>query len=277
MTAESGRTCAVLGSPIAHSLSPALHRAAYAHLGLDWGYERHRVEADELPAFVAGCGPGWRGLSMTMPLKEAALALGEVDELARLAGASNTLVFGGSLGDSERAPRLFNTDVGGLVDALTAGGVAGAQRATVLGSGATARSTLVSLARLGVEEVTVVARTPAKAAVLVPLAETLGVRLRLQPWDEHVAVTDLLVSTVNAGAPDDRAEELAEVSLCVFDVIYHPWPTPLAQAAVARDRVVLNGLDLLVHQAVRQIALMTEATVPAAVLYRAGHAALAAG
>ncbi len=233
------------------------------------------MEADGLAGFVAGCGPRWRGLSMTMPLKEAALALGEVDELARLAGASNTLVFGGSVADSDRAPRLFNTDVGGLVDALTAGGVAGAHRATVLGSGATARSTLVSLARLGVGEVTVVARTPAKAAVLVPLAETLGVRLRLQPWDEPVAVTDLLVSTVNAGAADDRAEELAEMSAAVFDVIYHPWPTPLAQAAVARDRVVLNGLDLLVHQAVGQIELMTGQAVPAAVLYRAGHAALA--
>lgn len=276
-TAGSGRTCAVLGSPIAHSLSPALHLAVYAHLGLDWAYERHQVEADELAGFVAGCGPDWRGLSMTMPLKEAALALGEVDELARLAGASNTLVFGGSLGGTDRAPRLFNTDVGGLVDALTTGGVVGAQRATILGSGATARSTLVSLARLGVAEVTVVARTPAKAAVLVPLAETLGVRLRLRSWGEPVAVTDLLVSTVNAGAADDRAEELAEASRCVFDVIYHPWPTPLAQAAAARDRVVLNGLDLLVHQAVRQIELMTGATVPAAVLYRAGHAALAAG
>lgn len=272
MTAEPGRVCAVLGSPIAHSLSPALHLAAYAHLGLDWSYERHQVEADELAGFVAGCGPRWRGLSLTMPLKEAALELGEVDELARLAGASNTLVFA-----DDGTRRLFNTDVGGLVDALTAGEVADAQRATILGSGATARSTLVSLARLGVEEVTLVARTPAKATVLVPLAETLGVRLRLQPWTEPVGVTDLLVSTVNAGAADDRAEELADVSRCVFDVIYHPWPTPLAQAAVARDRVVLNGLDLLVHQAVGQIELMTGQAVPAAVLYRAGHAALAVG
>ena len=261
----------MLGSPIAHSLSPALHRAAYAHLGLDWEYERHEVVAAELPDFVAGCGPDWRGLSLTMPLKEAALALGEVDELARLAGASNTLIFG-----VDGGRRLFNTDVGGLVNALTAAGVT-AERATIVGSGATARSSLVSLARLGVAEVTVVARTPAKAAVLVPLAESLGVRVRLQDWSERIGVTDLLVSTVNAGAADDRADELAGASAAVFDVIYHPWPTPLAQAAVARDRVVLNGLDLLVHQALLQIELMTESSVPAAVLYRAGHAALAVG
>ena len=100
----------MLGSPIAHSLSPALHRAAYAHLGLDWEYERHEVVAAELADFVAGCGPDWRGLSMTMPLKEAALELGEVDELARLAGAGNTLIFG-----ADGARRLYNTDVGGLV------------------------------------------------------------------------------------------------------------------------------------------------------------------
>jgi shikimate dehydrogenase len=279
VTADPGRTprepsprvCAVLGSPIAHSLSPALHRAAYAHLGLDWEYQRHEVVVAELAGFVAGCGPDWRGLSLTMPLKEAALELGEVDELARSAGASNTLVFA-----DDGTRRLYNTDVGGLVNALTAAGVA-AERATIIGSGATARSSLVSLARLGVTEVTVVARTPAKAAVLVPLAERLGVRVSLQAWEELVAPTDLLVSTVNAGAADDRADELAAASEAVFDVIYHPWPTPLAQAAVARDRVVLNGLDLLVHQALLQIELMTEASVPATVLYRAGHSALAVG
>jgi shikimate dehydrogenase len=261
----------VLGSPIAHSLSPALHRAAYGHLGRDWDYGRFELAADELAGFVAGCGPAWRGLSMTMPLKEAALELGEVDELAAMAGASNTLIFG-----DDGVRRLFNTDVGGLVNALTAGGVADAERATILGSGATARSTLVSLARLGVAEVTVVARTPAKAAVLVPLAETLGVGVRLQDWSEPIGGTDLLVSTVNAGAADDRADELAGASAAVFDVIYHPWPTPLASAAVGRDRVVLNGLDLLVHQALLQIELMTGSSVPAAVLYQAGHAALSA-
>lgn len=264
-----GPRCAVLGSPIAHSLSPALHRAAYAHLGLDWDYERHEVQADELAGFVAGCGPQWRGLSMTMPLKQAALALGEVDDLARLADAANTLVFQPAGGR-----RLFNTDVGGLVNALRGGGLEAVERATVLGAGATARSTMVSLARLGAREVTVVARTPAKAAVLVPVAEALGVRLQIQDWADPVRPTDLLVSTANAGAADDRASELAAVSSAVFDVIYHPWPTPLAEAAVAADRVLLNGLDLLVHQALLQIELMTGSSVPAAVLYETGRAAL---
>lgn len=268
MTAEA--RCAVLGSPIAHSLSPALHRAAYAHLGLDWDYGRYEVVAADLADFVTGCGPEWRGLSLTMPLKEAALALGEVDELAGLAAAGNTLLF-----EPDGTRRIHNTDVGGLVNALTAAGVGRADRAVILGAGATARSTLVSVAQFGAREVTVVARTPARAASLVPLAELLGVELTVQQWDAPARASDLLVSTAPAGAADARADEWAAASSAVFDVIYHPWPTPLAQAAVARERVVLNGLDLLVHQAVLQIELMTGSPVPATLLYEAGHAALA--
>lgn len=260
----------MLGSPIAHSLSPALHRAAYAHLGLDWGYDRFEVVASDLADFVARCGPEWRGLSMTMPLKEVALELGEVDEVAALAESGNTLIF-----ESDGTRRIFNTDVGGLVDAVTAGGVGPLSRAVILGAGATARSTLVSLARLGAAEVTVVARTAAKAAALLPLADSLAVALTVRPWDAPAVVSDLLVSAASAGAADARATEWASASAAVFDVIYHPWPTPLAQAAAERERVVLNGLDLLVHQALLQIELMTGSSVPAAVLYQAGHAALA--
>ncbi|MDN5762801.1 MAG: shikimate dehydrogenase [Microlunatus sp.] len=260
----------MLGSPIAHSLSPALHRAAYTHLGLsDWDYGRHEVVADELASFVADCDVRWRGLSLTMPLKEAALELGEVDDIARLAGAGNTLIFA-----DDGSRQIHNTDVGGLVDALGAAGVTAPERAVILGAGATARSTLVSLARLGAREIVVVARNPVKAGPLVPLADVLGVRLVLRSWDEPAPSTDLLVSTVTAGAADPRADELAAASAAVFDVVYHPWPTPLAHAAALAERVLLNGLDLLVHQAVRQVELMTGRSVPAAVLYEAGHTAL---
>src|SRR6476619_2857343 len=96
--------CAVLGSPIAHSLSPVLHRAAYAELGLDWTYDRFEVRAEELPAFVAGLDGSWRGLSLTMPLKVAVLELGEVDPLAALAGAGNTLIL------EPHGRRVYNTD-----------------------------------------------------------------------------------------------------------------------------------------------------------------------
>lgn len=274
MTADGippgARRCAVAGSPIAHSLSPALHHAAYAYLGLDWEYGRYELVADQLAEFVAGCDSSWRGLSMTMPLKEAALELGEVDEVARLAMAANTLVF-----EAGGGRRVYNTDVGGLVNALTAAGLDGVSRAVILGTGATARSTIVSLARLGVRRITIVARTPAKAVPLIPLAESLGVRLTAQPWAEAVVESDLLISTAAAGAVDERATEWVSVSAAVFDVVYDPWPTALAQAATDRGRPVLSGLDLLVHQAVLQVELMTGSTVRAAVLYDAGRLALA--
>ena len=102
----------MLGSPIEHSLSPALHRAAYAHLGLNWTYDRVEVGEHGLASFVRGLDASWRGLSLTMPLKVAVLELGQVDQLARQAGAGNTLVLDGG----ERW--IYNTDVGGLIWAV---------------------------------------------------------------------------------------------------------------------------------------------------------------
>lgn len=263
------RTCAVLGSPIAHSLSPALHRAAYDALGLEhWTYERHELAADDLVGFVVGLTPQWRGLSLTMPLKSAVLSLGAVDELAALVGAGNTLVF------DDDGPKVYNTDVGGLVSAVSSAGASGVESVTILGAGATARSSLVSAARLGASRVTLLARTPAKAERLRPLADALGMTLDVAGWDTDLAPTDLLVSTVTAGAADDRADECAAVAAVVFDAIYDPWPTPLAQAAESAGRTVLNGLDLLVGQAVEQVRLMTGRDVDAAVLLSAGRAAL---
>jgi len=268
MQAITGRTCAVLGSPIAHSLSPVLHRAAYDALGLDWTYERHEVGEAALAGFVAGCGPQWRGLSLTMPLKFAALELGEADRTARLVGAANTLIF-----DSDGI-RTYNTDVPGMVAAVRTAGVDRVARAVVLGSGATARSALASLAELGAQQVTVVARTPAKAAPLVDLATELGITLIVQPWDGPVPASDLVVSTVTSGAADGIAEAVAVSAPVLFDVLYDPWPTALATAADTAGRIVLNGLDLLAHQAVGQVRLMTGLEVGAEVLLFAGRTAL---
>jgi shikimate dehydrogenase len=139
----------VLGSPIEHSLSPALHRAAYAELGLaDWEYQRHRVTEDQLAGFVAGLDETWRGLSLTMPLKVAALELGEPDELSVLAAAANTMIF-----EPGVPARVYNTDVGGLVSAFAAAGVSKINSATILGAGATARSALISAGRMGAAQI----------------------------------------------------------------------------------------------------------------------------
>jgi shikimate dehydrogenase len=136
--------CAVLGSPIAHSLSPALHRAAYAELGLDWTYDAVEVRSAELPAFLDGLGEEWRGLSLTMPLKRAVVGLVDsLDDWSRLSGVANTVV----LGEGGRAGH--NTDIPGAVGALGERVSAPLRSAVVLGGGATAASVLLALAELG--------------------------------------------------------------------------------------------------------------------------------
>lgn len=264
--------CAVLGSPIDHSLSPALHRAAYTELGLaDWEYERHQVTEDRLAPFIAGLDRSWRGLSLTMPLKQVALDLGAPDELSVLAGAANTMIFG-SDADGPATARVHNTDVGGLQAAFAAAGISGIGTATVLGAGATARSALISVARMGGNRVHLLARRPGHAEqTLGPLAQQLNLELRVRDWSPTVPTADVLISTVVKGATDPIAEPAAAAAPVIFDVIYDPWPTPLAQAADRAGRTVLNGLDLLVHQAIGQLHLMTGHTVPAQVLYAAAH------
>lgn len=252
-----------------HSLSPALHRAAYAELGLDWRYDACEVDAAGLADFVAGCGPEWRGLSLTMPLKEAALALGTPDADAVLARAANTLVL------DPAGHRAANTDVGGLVDALRAAGLTTVATAVLLGAGATARSAVVSLVRLGCRRLTVLARTPDKARPLVDLGRSLDLDVTVRSWVEPVPRATLAVSTVTSAAAGVRADEVADAAEVVFDAVYDPWPTPLAAAAVDRGRILVSGLDLLACQAVRQIELMTGSLVPAALLLEAGRSELA--
>ena len=278
MTAEAQgpavtHRAAVLGSPVAHSLSPVLHAAAYAELGLTgWWYGRAEVGAGGLAAFVDGLDATWRGLSLTMPLKVEALELAgaDVSDLARLAGAGNTLL----LGDGAR--RVENTDVPGLVRALDRVLDDAVGAATVLGSGATARSALVALAELGAPQVQLLARDPAKAHALRPLADALGVTLVVLPWGSAPPDVDVLVSTVTAGALDDWADAVAGSAEVVFDVVYDPWPTTLAAAAARARARVVDGLDLLVGQAVEQVELMTGRRPSPDVLRAAGDAALAA-
>ena len=267
---HTGWRCAVLGSPISHSLSPALHCAAYAELGLrGWTYERFEVTEDELAAFVAGCDDRWRGLSLTMPLKSAALELGDVDPLARFASAANTLIFEGL------QRRLYNTDVGGLVWSVRQVSSADPVAVTLLGSGATARSALLSAAQLGARDITVVARRPDKAEQLVALGAAMQLAVRVLPWAAALPRADLVISTVSSGAVDPGVAAIAESAPLILDVVYHPWPTALASAAQQAGATVINGLDLLVGQALGQIELMTGRTVAAEVLYAAGREALA--
>ena len=268
----------MLGSPIAHSLSPALHRAAYAALGLSgWRYDA--IECDEagLAGLLAGCGPDWAGLSLTMPLKRAVLPLlDRADPVAVATGGANTVVFGTG------GRHGYNTDVAGLVTALTEAGLStGAGEVVILGAGATACSALAALRELGRPAATVAVRDPSRAAGLLAAASRLGVEVRLCPFgqEKEMAIgSDLLVSTVPAGAPDFYAERLRSLPVppaMVMDVVYHPWPTPLATAAAGAGSVVVGGFELLLHQAARQVELMTGRPAPVPAMREAGLAELA--
>ncbi|MDH6131155.1 shikimate dehydrogenase [Kitasatospora sp. MAA4] len=272
------RRAAVLGSPIAHSLSPVLHNAAYRALGLEgWEYGRFEVDEAGLPGFVAGLEPGlWAGLSLTMPLKRAVMPLlDEVSATARAVDAVNTVVFeadGRRTGD--------NTDVPGLVAALRERGVASVPAAAVLGAGATASSALAALAQVCTGEVTVYVRSLERAREMLALGERLGLAVRTAPWEQgaEALAGPLTVSTTPVGATDAFAEGLTAAPGVLFDVLYHPWPTALAAACAERGGTILGGLDLLVHQAVLQCERFTRITPgPLAAMRAAGEQALAAG
>ncbi|GAA3231652.1 shikimate dehydrogenase [Pseudonocardia petroleophila] len=246
------RRAAVLGSPVAHSLSPVLHTAAYAALGLDdWRYDHRECTEDGLASFLDGLGPEWAGLSLTMPLKRAALDLAHgASELAVATGAANTLVL--------RDGRRFadNTDVAGIVAAL--GPVSG--RAVVLGAGGTAQAALAALRGLGIDDVTVLVRSAARAEDLRAAAKRLGVDPLVDdaladPARASAVLdrADVVVSTLPAGAADD----LRGAAGVVLDVVYAPWPTAFAAAAQAAGARVVSGLEMLLHQAVAQVQLMT--------------------
>ena len=266
----------MLGHPVAHSLSPVLHRTAYAELGLDWRYDAVDVGEAELRAFLDGLDASWRGLSLTMPLKRTVVPLLDTltPDAARARGA-NTVV----LEDGRRVGH--NTDVPGAVAALTEHGCGPFERAVVLGGGATAASVLLALADLGCQEAVVLVRDPSRAA------ETLDVvaghphapRLDVAPLPVEGAgapSSDVLVSTVPAAAQTDAVTALADGAQVVFEVLYDPWPTPLAARATAAGVPLVGGLDLLVHQAARQVELMTGAVrAPLAAMRAAGQAALA--
>ena len=260
---ESGpRRAAVLGSPIAHSRSPQLHLAAYRALGLNrWTYHRIECTAEQLPSVVAGFGPEWVGVSVTMPGKFAALRIAdERTPRARLVGSANTLVH---TADGWRAD---NTDVDGVAGAL--GSVSDA--AIVIGSGGTARAAVVALARLGVSSVTVVARDRGKAAPLVELGSEVGIEAQWLDFGspslpDEVAGAGAVVSTIPADAAAAYVATFARARL-LLDAIYDPWPTPLAAAVTAAGGTVIGGLELLLHQAFAQVELFTGQPAPKAAM-----------
>ncbi|MEO7126163.1 MAG: shikimate dehydrogenase [Nakamurella sp.] len=253
----------VLGSPIGHSLSPTMYRAGFAACSMvDWSFDAIDCDAEHLPTLVSGLTPEWSGLAVTMPGKEAAarFASGRSDRVQRL-GVANTLV---RRGDSWWAE---NTDVDGVLGSLDAAGVEPNGPVLLIGGGGTARAVVAVLAEMQWDGPLILAgRRPESTVIVKNLAATLGLfATQTGMTAEHIAplasTMALVASTVPAGAADHLADVLAAVP-AVFDVIYHPWPTALA-AAGQRGRITVTGLDMLLHQALRQFELVTGVPAPA--------------
>lgn len=274
--ATDARRAAVLGKPIAHSLSPVLHRAAYDELGLTgWSYDRFEVDEAGLPGFFEQLGPEWAGLSLTMPLKRAVIPLvDEISETAASVDAVNTVVLtedGRRLGD--------NTDIPGMVAALREHGIEQVESAAILGAGATASSALAALARVCTGEVVAYVRSAARAAEMRQWGERLDVDVRTADWAdaEQALRSPLVIATTPAGTTDALATAVPERPATLFDVLYDPWPTELAARWSMFGGAVVSGLDLLVHQAVLQVEQMTgRSPAPLEAMRRAGEKALAA-
>jgi shikimate dehydrogenase len=254
MTAQ--RRLAVLGSPIAHSKSPALHAAAYRVLGLDWDYGIADVPSGELARFVANLDGSWRGLSLTMPLKKEILPLlDRRHDLVELTGAANTVLF-------DNGVRGFNTDVFGVTESFRGAGIESVGSAWVLGAGATAASVIVALSELGARSLVVLVRDPLRAESIVRLGTEVGVAVEVleltmvedaaQVLARH-DVPDVVISTLPGGAAMPlRFPGAVSSTSVLLDVAYDPWPSPLAQTWTGP---VISGLEMLLFQALGQVRI----------------------
>lgn len=256
---------AVLGHPIGHSKSPALHGAAYGKLGVDIEYSAIDVTVEQLPAFMAAvrAEPNWCGLSVTMPLKSAMVA--EVDEVRGAAahlGVVNTVAF-------ERARTVgYNTDVAGIVGAVRYAGVALEPSAAILGGGGTSAAAIAALVELGAARAAVFVRDASRASEAKAAAAAVGLPIDVLPLSGAagaIAASQLVISTLPPRAADGIAAELAEVPAAdslrqagvLLDVAYDPWPSRIATAWHERGGVVVPGLEMLLYQAVEQVRLFS--------------------
>ena len=248
---------AVLGSPVGHSLSPILHNAAYQALELDHTYCAIETTESELGKFLDKVDSSWLGVSLTMPLKEVAFDFAEVcDELALRTGAINTLVFGNKI-------QASNTDVLGLVDAIGETQAKDVTTGVIIGSGATARSALVALHKLGASHVNCVARNEPDIERLSNLASELGVSFQRQVLaNSNWLTAEVVINTTPMGVMDADAREVSAPIGLLLDVVYNPWPTQLAASWAVNGGTIVSGLSMLLHQAGHQVTLMTGQPAP---------------
>ena len=256
MTSEI-RTLAVVGHPIAHSLSPTLHQAAYDHLGLPWKYVAVNVQPGELGRFLDSTDSSLRGLSVTMPHKVAALETSNrIDLLSERTGSVNTLLCDYNE-SGQRELSGFNTDVLGIVNALQDSGVQLAHHVAVIGGGATASSAIAASAELGAEHISVIVRTPQKAFYLETVGQDCGVNVSVHSFEHinEIAPVDVAISTLPGDVEQSLNSLPRTARATLLDVAYNPWPSTRGTQWSSAGGEVVSGLRMLAHQALIQVRI----------------------
>lgn len=229
---------AVIGSPIEHSKSPAIHNAAYAAMGLDWDYGRYRIEANELSDFLKLRGSSWRGLSLTMPLKEVGFEISIPScPVASATGVVNTLLH------TDEGWEGYNTDSFGIQQAISKFGGVNTETVAILGSGATARSAVHAIQQLNPNSgIQVFARRE---------SEVMGISTKPLASFYTSEIPELTISTLPGSVTHPRFETPA--SSHIFDVAYDPWPSAFSSNWSADHRI--SGLEMLLWQALIQVRI----------------------
>lgn len=272
----TGFRAAVLGKPIEHSLSPVLHNAGYAALGLrDWQYGRIECGESDLAGVLSEASSDYRGFSVTMPCKFEALALAdEATERARVIGSANTLVR-----RDESQWVADNTDCDGIIGAVKVlfdrsdvGGKLFTETdyAVIIGAGGTARPAVWAAAQLGAGKIVIINRSD-RSGEFASLAASCGVTVDFQGFDADISAicanATLIVSTVPSTGLADYVHLIAEAPL--LDVIYDPWPTPLVAHAHGRGIPAVGGHVMLAHQAYGQFEQFTGHAAPKEAMWQA--------
>lgn len=262
---------ALLGSPVAHSLSPVLHRAAYRAMALDGEYEAIEIVASDLAQFIASRDESWTGFSLTMPLKEEVLRVADsVDPLVLQIQSANTLI------RAESGWHALTTDVSGFQRALTAHGVTQYENVLIIGAGATARAAAAACDEFG-RHLVVINRSVKREEAMRGSVQRAVVSFI--NWSDELPQVDLVINTTPAGVADVFVTQFtARPRSVFFEALYHPWPTSLLAHWRALGGEVIDGLDLLVQQGIDQVALMSKHSVNreelAPILRAAGLAAI---
>ena len=246
---------AVLGSPLSHSLSPLLHTVAYNELGLKGDYTAIEVKSGELSDFLLSCDESWTGFSLTMPLKEEVIALADVvSPLALTINSANTLI------RESGQWHATTTDVSGFTHALSSAGIHISGEVLIIGAGATARAAAAACDGVA-NSITVMSRSVSREKDMREAVKTSQIDFISWGDSSSFSSAQLIISTTPSGASDSLSDFLPKnPNSSLFDALYHPWPTLILERWKDNGGEIIDGLDLLIHQAIDQMQLFARVT-----------------